>query len=386
MFTTSPNIRQLTFRRSRTAIGVCTFVATIASSTIAASTIAPSTLGAQQVVRQIDSVLVKESEGTYLSRIGTMAVGPKGDVFVSDLAEGRILQIASTGNIVGSFARKGNGPGELSSPSATTFVGDSLFVFDYSQKRISVFQVGTRKFIRSFTANFPPFTQISAVGSELIAQITELKTFTSVTVLSPSGAIVRTEGVTPEFVRNNPKFIETTNQSALTIRGTDAWSASEYSQSLYKWKRGTTSVEQELKLPVVSRRGVDEALFLRILRNPNDQALAVQFYNHSFPLALRFIATDLLALVTMDLKFEMPGPANPNGKFTGQHHVTLVDVKAKRVCPDAKLPIVEDPLPKVDLIGDVVVVLQQVSLKSGEAATALRRFKIDPKHCKWLPM
>ena len=360
-------------RRCRITIG-------LSASLVAAAPM----LSAQQVLRQLDSVLVKESEGTYLSRIGTMAVGPKGDVFVSDLVEGRIIQIARNGDVVGTISRKGKGPGELTTAGSMTFMGDSLFVFDYNQARISVFQVATRKFLRSFTAPLPPFTQVSAIGSELIAHITEPKTFTSVVVLSPSGTIARREGVSPEFLRQNPKFIQALNQSALTVRGNEVWSASEYSQSLYNWKRGTTVVTQELKIPVVTRRGVDEGVLLKVLQDPEKNA--TRLYDHSFPIALRFIAPEILALVTMDPKFEPPSASMRNGKLTGQHHVTLVDIKAKRVCPDTRLPIVDDPLPKVDLIGDVLVVVQQASLKNGDAATALRRFRIDPKQCTWIPL
>ena len=121
-----------------------------------------------------------------------------------------------------------------------------------------------------------------------------------------------------------------------------------------------------------------------MLQDPEKNA--ARLYDHSFPIALRFIAPEILALVTMDPKFEPPSANMRNGKLTGQHHVTLVDIKAKRVCPDTRLPIVDDPLPKVDLIGDVLVVVQQASLKNGDAATALRRFRIDPKQCRWIPL
>ena len=313
-----------------------------------------------------------------------MAVGPKGDVFVSDLAEGRVIQIAANGNVIGTFSRKGKGPGELTTAGSMTFMGDSLFVFDYNQARISVFQIATRKFIRSFTATLPPFTQVSAVESELIALTTDSRTYTSVAVLSSSGSIARTEGVTPQFVKKNPRFLEALNQSAVAFRGNEVWSASEHSQSLYNWKRGSTVLTQELKIPVMWRRGVDEGVLLKVLQDSEKNALLV--YDHSSPVALRFVAPDILALVTMDPRIVPPTAGMPNGKFTGQHHVTLVDIKGKRVCPEAKLPIVDDPLPKVDLVGDVLVVLQQASLKSGDAATALRRFKIDPKRCTWKPL
>ncbi|MEO7361478.1 MAG: hypothetical protein ABI120_14185 [Gemmatimonadaceae bacterium] len=318
---------RMMLRTSRTAIGVPACVAAIAGSTFAAftitasgfaaaaivaATLSVSALGAQQVVRLIDSVLVKEFEGTSVSSIGTMANGPNGDVFVSDLAEGRIIPIAANGNIVGTFASKGKGPGELTT------------------------------------------------------------------------AGLRTEGVTPEFLKNNPRFIRALNQSALAIRENDVWSASEYSQSLYNWKRGTTIVAQELKLSVVNRRGVDEGVLLQVLRDPEKSAALL--YDHSSPIALRFIAPELLALVTMDPKFEPPTAHMRNGKFTGQHHVTPVDVKTKRICPNNRLPVVDDPLPRVAFVGDVLVVLQQASLKNGDAATALRRFKIDPQQCPWKPL
>ncbi|MGV3710616.1 MAG: hypothetical protein ACO1Q7_17430 [Gemmatimonas sp.] len=337
-------------------------------------------LGAQPVLKSVDSVLVKETESSYISRLGGIVANARGDVFVSDLAEGRVVQIASNGNVVGTISRKGDGPGEIRSPSSLAIIGDSLFVFSAGQKRISVFQLSTRKFVRSMPVNLRSFTSIEAIGNELVAHITDPKTFTSVAVIGPSGAFARQEGGSPEFLRKNPKFLEATSMSAMAARGTDAWSASEYSQSLFHWKRGTTTVIEELKLPVRTRYGLDESVLLEVIRDPSKAAL---FYKHSSPLALHFISPDVLALLTIDPTFTMPSPSTPQGKMTSAFHLTLVDVKTKKMCGEFKLPIPDDPQPQVDLVGDMLVVFQQASLANGDAASALRRFRIDPKSCTW---
>ena len=41
----------------------------------------------------------------------------------------------------------------------------------------------------------------------------------------------------------------------IAARGDDMWGANEFTQSILRWKRGTSVTVEELKLPVVLRRG-----------------------------------------------------------------------------------------------------------------------------------
>ena len=46
------------------------------------ATIAATPVDAQQVLRQLDSVVVHEREGAFLEKIGSVVVGPLGQLFV----------------------------------------------------------------------------------------------------------------------------------------------------------------------------------------------------------------------------------------------------------------------------------------------------------------
>ena len=46
------------------------------------ATIAATPVYAQQVLRQLDSVVVQEREGALLGKIGSVVVGPRGQLFV----------------------------------------------------------------------------------------------------------------------------------------------------------------------------------------------------------------------------------------------------------------------------------------------------------------
>lgn len=330
---------------------------------------------AQVKLRQIDSVLVRETGESYISRMGALAPGFQGDLFVADVAEGHVVRIAADGSVSGLFGRKGKGPGEFVGPSSMVVIGDSLLAYDGSQRRLTVYQISTRKFVRSVPLALPPFASLEKRGAELLVLMVDPATFTPVTVISPTGAITAREGVSPPFLKRNPMFVQTTNQSAIATRGDEMWGASEFSQTLYSWKRGATTATREIAVPVHTRRGVDEDLFLQVQRDPSKAAAL--FYKHSAPVTMAFITTSTLALVTMDPTFD-------KGQFTAAHHLTLVDVESNRVCAEVKLPIPEDPLPHLVFVGDTLVVLQQASNGTGEPATARRRFTIDARQCKWV--
>ncbi|MEP6835224.1 MAG: hypothetical protein ABJB74_17690, partial [Gemmatimonas sp.] len=329
----------------------------------------------QSVLRQVDSVVVKEKAGAFLGKLGAVALGKQNQLYVAELLDARVLEIAPDGTIAGTFGQKGNGPGELATPGYMTTMGDSLFVNDQSQRRVSVFNTTTRKFVRNFSTKLP-IRRLIANGSELLALSIDPKTFSPVAVLSPTGEIIRTEGVMPDFLHQNSVFASTSSSFPVVARGDDMWGANEYTQSILRWKRGTSVTVEELKLPVVRRWGVDLETYRQILRDPNDPKVPTLIYKHSFPAELTFVATDILGLLTFDPTFK-------DMQFTGPHHLTLIDIKNKKVCPDIPVPIPTDPQPKVVLKGDMLVVLQQMGDKSGEIVSAIRRFKIDPKQCVW---
>jgi hypothetical protein len=74
-----------------------------------------------------------------LSQVGRIALAPDGRIFVSLPQERRVIAFAPNGAPADSVGRAGEGPGEFLAPSYLDFVGDTLWVYDARQGRISFF-------------------------------------------------------------------------------------------------------------------------------------------------------------------------------------------------------------------------------------------------------
>jgi hypothetical protein len=71
-------------------------------------------------------------------------VGPERSVFVLDPQQQRVAVFDARGRRVRAFGRRGEGPGELLSPSALGWVGDTLWVIDPMQLRTTLFRADGR--------------------------------------------------------------------------------------------------------------------------------------------------------------------------------------------------------------------------------------------------
>lgn len=79
-----------------------------------------------------------------VNSMGWVRVAPDGRVFVVDQAENRLMVYAPDGSSVRTIGRKGEGPGEFLSLSSLGFLGDTLWVVDRNQRRISFFSSAGR--------------------------------------------------------------------------------------------------------------------------------------------------------------------------------------------------------------------------------------------------
>jgi hypothetical protein len=152
--------------------------------------------------------------------------------------------------------------------------------------------------------------------------------------------------------------------------------AYDLSSSIFHWKRGARTA-MEVPIPAVRRRGATDAHFEELLRDPANAG--PKAYDHSMPQALSHVAPSTLVLVTMDVQLVQ-------SRFHGVYHVTLVDLKARKVCPDVELPLPRDPLPRVTLRADTIAVVQQELGADSASAAAIRRFVIDRASCPWQPL
>jgi len=80
-----------------------------------------------------------DSPATF-ARPTNVAVGPNGDVYVSDTLNGRIQIFDADGTFVSMFGKAGDGPGDFARPKGMALDGDGhIWVADADQNRVKVF-------------------------------------------------------------------------------------------------------------------------------------------------------------------------------------------------------------------------------------------------------
>ena len=161
------------------------------------------------------------------------------------------------------------------------------------------------------------------------------------------------EGVLPPIILRLPPLAQAFWNAVAAIDGDDVIASFEVSSTLYRTKRGART-GTETVVPAVRRRGVDESLYDRMIRDP-DNARDIAFA-HSVPMAAQMIGPQLFALATVDATQE------PRG-FTGIYYVTLMDFAKNAVCPDLAVPGATDA-----------------------TASYIHRFRIDRTRCNWQPL
>ena len=77
------------------------------------------------------------SDSEILGAVMDAAFGPERSVYVADAGLKRVVVFDSVGTFLRSFGRSGQGPGEFVAPSSITLSGDTVFVYDSRQGRIS---------------------------------------------------------------------------------------------------------------------------------------------------------------------------------------------------------------------------------------------------------
>jgi hypothetical protein len=74
-----------------------------------------------------------------LTRVGSMALGPSGHLFVSQPQDRAVRVYTESGELLRTIGRPGDGPGEFRSILSIGFVEDSLYVVDSALRRVSFF-------------------------------------------------------------------------------------------------------------------------------------------------------------------------------------------------------------------------------------------------------
>ncbi len=129
----------------------------------AASVMLPPALGAQEpptlrLTREM-KIDAAEHDLTPITPPGGLTVGPNGTIAFSQNQDGTVRFFDARGRPLGSFGRKGQGPGEFMTTSRFAWVGDTLLASDASTRRFTIISPD-RKLVRTIpwlaSAALPP--------------------------------------------------------------------------------------------------------------------------------------------------------------------------------------------------------------------------------------
>jgi hypothetical protein len=102
-----------------------------------------------------------------LSPVSWLAVAPNGTIVVNQSQDGQLRFFDARGADLGTFGRKGQGPGEFQTPSRFGWVGDTLWVGDFSTRRYTLVSPD-RKLVRT-----TPWMAPATISGELPGIATE---------------------------------------------------------------------------------------------------------------------------------------------------------------------------------------------------------------------
>ncbi len=296
----------------------------------------------------IDSVRIQESDSLYVGRPNAIALGPDGSVFISDIAEHKILRVARTGEGLVRVAGRGGGPGEVSSPSSITILGDGILAVLNGRKRIEWFDLATLRY-RSTLRITSPATSFAAGGDALLFGSLLADSGHAFAILADSTGALRRGGTVPTIYTQSPPVAQAFGGIAVAHDGDAVLGLFEVSNTLYRWSlRGQPT--DSIVLSVTTRRGARPDRIEELLRDPSKgAALGFQW---SVPMLVSPLSGDRAAVIFYD-------PTLVKGQYQGPSFAQVVDWRQHRSCTDVALPVPEDTPTRFAIRGDTLVAVVQ---------------------------
>lgn len=250
-----------------------------------------------------------EDDENAFTRVAALLVSPAGEIYVGDGEERAIRVFSASGRRLRKIGRRGGGPGEFEALTSMGWRGDTLFVSDERQRRITLFSAagrvaGTRRV--EATLPGPPPAPVAPVA--LLANGTTLGLLAPSPTALATGAIPRLPLVRVDGARAVPlAFLDwRDNKVALIaldggqaffsrpVSGESLWAVAPSGDALYVVDR-----------PVP--RGAGTSSFRVTRLRPNGDTVYTRTYEHRPVPLTRAQRDSLTGAVTRALRRAQPG-------------------------------------------------------------------------------
>lgn len=332
----------------------------------------PTLRGATLTV--IDSLDLQETDSVFASKVNAIVLQKRGQLLVADAGVGRVLEYSRDGRLLRTFGRRGKGPGEFSSPSWMVVLGDSLLLVKNGPAfRIEAFDLRSGAWLWGRRFDAKTTTGLAAVGDTVVMGLLDAGRGSSFVSFSDSGSALQPHGRLPSDAHGDPLLTDAFRLTQLAARGDTIAQAYEVSNWLFVLTMDGSLVDS-VHIPVARRKGAPVKL-LPLLRA--NQELGIKAVNHvSQPQVLQWIGEGIIGLVTVD-------PDRTGARFRGPAFLSVIDLRTRRACVDAPLPVPEDPPPATAWSGDTLLMLYQDVSRDGRPVARVKRARVDLATCEW---
>jgi hypothetical protein len=336
------------------------------------------------VISEIPSLILQDSASRDLGPMLSLAVDGHDGVILTDVLRPAVLHFGPDGNLLGSYGREGDGPGELRIAFAAVPFRDSLLaVIDHAHRVASVFDQHSMKWVGQYALPELPYSASNTESGLWLGALNHVE-HTSVLWLSPSASAFQSLGPIPGSLEAVPALAGTFPYVAIVpVQDTLILGFQPLSTILIA--TGGRTVDS-LEIPKRLRRGTPSDL-----AGATASATGLADFAQHFSLLMglyRLPNGQILALHIDPRPPDSASTASARGRpvlFWSTKYVSVLAADRRAACVDAALPVPPQSPLTATVIGDTLVILEQV-VSDTTVVTRLRRFRITTDHCAWRPV
>jgi hypothetical protein len=326
-------------------------------------------------LRELSLVVLQEDESRFVGEPTGLAQLANGGFLVSDRRNGVIHEFRPDGAYVAARGRRGTGPLEWESGPHSLHLADASTLFVSDGGRVVQVSLPDWKPVRVLAK--PTGTSLLVAATPVTVVFSRVDGASRTSLLSVDVATgARTVGGpwTSQLSRGSVAVAQMMSFSGGTVLPDGRLAvAIQHSDSLYVGPFVGGPFER-VNIPVGARRGARVDL-VGAVRDDNPASVERAVYQSSSPETMGVLdRSGKVAIVFNDYTMR-------NRRMTSALRVSMVDVTARRACPDVSVPVPADPRPIAAVANGKLLVVVQEELPTGELRTVIRQFTLQPAGC-----
>lgn len=327
----------------------------------------------ERVLQLAGRVTLGESDTAYVGKIGGIAFGGDGSLYIADLLNATVLRFDRTGAFRQKFSRRGRGPGELMQPGALAVSGDSLLFVVNGGFELNAFTLPDGAFRWKRFLPMRPVFVLGASRAGLLFGANDSTKKAVLGIVTGSADSARYAGPYPSPLGRSRAVDAWYSYAKFASWSDDSVALAVEASDYLFWGALNSPRFDSIEIPRIRRRGSRPDLYRHV--TPDPSTMRPLLYKTSHPWALARLPTGTFAYVVTDQVYA-------RNRFSGSMFLSLIDPRSRTVCSDIPLPAPRDPQPWVAFSGDTLLVVWQDVNSAGKAFAGVTRYLVRFGNCE----